>query len=50
MCVHNLIIAAPFVRMYSNRICMCVQWDLFIKDTLGPAILSTVERLSTLQR
>ena len=27
-----------------------VQWNLFIKDTLGPANLSTVERLSTLQR
>ena len=27
-----------------------IQWDLFIKDTLGPANLSTVERLSTLQR
>ena len=27
-----------------------LQWDLFIKDTLGPADLSTVERLSTLQR
>ena len=29
---------------------MFIQWDLFIKDTLGPANLSTVERLSTLQR
>ena len=29
----------------------CVlQWNLFIKDTLVPANLSTVERLSTLQR
>ena len=27
-----------------------IQWDLFVKDTLGPANLSTVERLSTLQR
>ena len=27
-----------------------LQWDLFIKDTLGPANLSTVERLSTLRR
>ena len=27
-----------------------IQWDLSIKDTLGPANLSTVERLSTLQR
>ena len=27
-----------------------LQWDLFIKDTLGPANMSTVERLSTLQR
>ena len=27
-----------------------VQWDLFIKHTLGPANLSTVERLSTLLR
>ena len=26
------------------------QWDLFIKDTLGPTNLSTVERVSTLQR
>ena len=26
-----------------------IQWDLFIEDTLGPACLSTVERLSTLQ-
>ena len=24
-----------------------LQWDLFIKDTLGPANMSTVERLST---
>ena len=29
---------------------MYIQWDLFIKDTLGPANLSTVERLSTLRR
>ena len=29
---------------------MPVLWDLFIKDTLWPANLSTVERLSTLQR
>ena len=27
-----------------------LQWDLSIKDTLGPANLFTVERLSTLQR
>ena len=27
-----------------------IQWDLFIKDTLGLAILSTVERLPTSQR
>ena len=27
-----------------------LQWDLSIKDTLGPANLSTVERLSTLQK
>ena len=27
-----------------------IQWDLFIKDTKGPANLSTVEKLSTLQR
>ena len=27
-----------------------LQWNLFIKDTLGPANLSTVERLSTLLR
>ena len=27
-----------------------VQWDLSIKDTLGPANLSTVKRLSTFQR
>ena len=27
-----------------------IQWGLFIKDTLGPANLSSVERLSTLQR
>ena len=25
-------------------------WDLFVKDALGPAKMSTVERLSTLQR
>ena len=31
---------------HGNRI----QWDLFIKDTLGPANLFTVERLSTIQR
>ena len=31
-------------------VCMGVQWDFFIKDTLGPANMSTVERLSTLQR
>ena len=29
---------------------LILQWDLFIKDTLGPANMSTVERLSTLQR
>ena len=28
---------------------LVIQWDLFIKDTLEPANLSTVERLSTLQ-
>ena len=28
----------------------CIQWNVFINDTLGPANLSTVERLSTLQR
>ena len=28
---------------------MKIRWDLFIKDTLGPANLSTVERLFTLQ-
>ena len=27
-----------------------IQWTLFMKDALGPAYLSTVERLSTLQR
>ena len=27
-----------------------VQWNLSIKDKLGPGNLSTVERLSTLQR
>ena len=27
-----------------------VQWNLSIKDTLGPGNFSTVERLSTLQR
>ena len=27
-----------------------LQWNLFIKDTLGPVNSSTVERLSTLQR
>ena len=27
-----------------------VQWNLFIKDTLRPANLFTVERLSTIQR
>ena len=27
-----------------------LQWNLSIKDTLGPGNLSTVERLSTLQR
>ena len=27
-----------------------LQWDLFIKDTLGTPDLSTVERLPTLQR
>ena len=27
-----------------------LQWNLFIQDALGPANLSTVERLSTLQR
>ena len=26
-----------------------IQWYLFIKDTLGPGSLSTVESLSTLQ-
>ncbi len=26
---------------------MYVQWNLWIKDTLGPAILSTIERLSS---
>ena len=31
-------------------VCTRVQWDLSIKDTLVPAHLSTVERLSTLQR
>ena len=30
--------------------CAKLQWSLSIKDTLGPANLSTVERLSTLQR
>ena len=30
--------------------CGAVQGDLFIKDTLGPGDLSTVERLSTFQR
>ncbi len=24
----------------------CLQWNLWIKDTLGPAVLSTIERLS----
>ena len=30
--------------------CIHIQGDLSVKDTLGLAILSTVERLSTLQR
>ena len=34
------------IRMYVY----IIQWDLSVKDTLGPANLSTVERLSTLQR
>ena len=29
---------------------MGVQWNLRIKDTLGPAILSTVEKFSSSQR
>ena len=33
-----------------NNMGSLLQWDLFIKDTLGPANLSTVERLLTLQR
>ena len=30
--------------------CCVIQWDLFKKDALGLSNLSTVERLSTLQR
>ena len=38
-----------YVCAYPNSATV-LQWDLSIKDTLGPANLSTVERLSTLQR
>ena len=36
------------IVLYNTK--LLLQWDLFIKDTLGPANLSTVERLSTLQK
>ena len=34
----------------ASRYPSLLQWNLSIKDTLGPGNLSTVERLSTLQR
>ena len=35
----------------NSGVCTCIlQWNLSIKDTLGPTNSSTVERLSTLQR
>ena len=44
-------IVYPFVYMCLFEMhVQYIQWDLFIKDTLGPPNLSTVERLSTLQR
>ena len=41
---------SELVHMRPDRRYLKVQWNLFIKDTLGPANLSTVESLSTLQR
>ena len=37
-------------EVQGTHLTFVIQGDLSIKDTLGPAILSTVERLSTLQR
>ena len=37
-------------KWLTNTSPLILQWNLSIKDTLGPGNLSTVERLSTLQR
>ena len=48
VCVCNA--GCSTASMEGTIISIRIQWGLFIKDTLGPANLSTVERLSTLQR
>ena len=40
----------PRGPVHKGQLWYCTQGDLFIKDTLGPADLSSVERLSTPQR